>query len=92
MQIMAIERKKIANSRLKDLSHILETCTTCFNISEDLFQYLINNITLIVHLVQFQRRHKGDKKATDIVSKTDQATQSKDRDEVMLHMGFFKGQ
>lgn len=26
------------------------------------------------------------------MSKSDQATKSKDRDEVMLHMGFFKGQ
>lgn len=91
---MAIERKnkEIANSRLTVPHRILGTCIICFNISEDLFQYLINNITLIVYLVQFQRRHKGDKKATDTVSKTDQATQSKDRDEVMLHMGFFKGQ
>lgn len=55
-----------------------ETSSPRFHIDEDLFQYLINDITLVVDLVQFQRRNKGDEKATDIVSKTDQAAGSGD--------------
>lgn len=52
-----------------------------FSIHKNLIQYLINDIALIVYLVQIQCRHGGDEKATDVLSKADQATGSRETEE-----------